>query len=260
MVSPIKLFEHSLESKQSSVDEYSSDEQFEMWFLASHMRNKKKERKYERITLLPNRKAHEETKFDKRYKANNRIAVFLSEFFPKRWLSEITAIFSRIDSQKLGIKSEEDRLCSYLGYIELYLVFRGLTLLDSTLQEINTRLSTHLIKSNVRTWKMRLLEITPDLRDHWKKIRASGHQIAITAAVIDMMNKELILTNCTEKEIFTIKHRALDIACKFAHYSKGRNVKNIEVWAWAICLKAVRDCIPKYFFLFSQISQLMNKK
>ncbi|MFX0087115.1 MAG: hypothetical protein ACFFAU_15810, partial [Candidatus Hodarchaeota archaeon] len=146
MVSPIKLFRHSLEMKQPSIDEYSSDEQFDIWFIGSLMRSKKKERKYERITLLHNRIKHEETKFDESYKANNRIAALLSEFFPKRWLLEITAIFRRIDSKKLGIKSEEDRICSYLGYIELYLAFRGLTLLNSTLQEINARLSTHLTK------------------------------------------------------------------------------------------------------------------
>ncbi|MFX0087762.1 MAG: hypothetical protein ACFFAU_19075, partial [Candidatus Hodarchaeota archaeon] len=88
-------------------------------------------------------------------------------------------------------------------------------------------------------------------KDHWKKIRAPAHQTAIIAVVIDMMNKELILNNCTKKEIFIIKHKALNIARKFVYYSKGRNIKNTEVWARAICLKAVRDCIPKYScFLF----------
>jgi hypothetical protein len=245
--SPIKFFDHLLESKKPSNNNYSSDEQFDTWFLGSLMRKKNYERKYDRIALLHNRITHEDTKFDERYQANKRIAALLSEFFPKRWLLEITAIFRSIDSQKVGVKSEEDRICAYLGYIELYLAFRGLTILDSTLQEINIRLSAYITKNNVRTWKIKLLQIIPELREHWKKIRAPTHQTAIIAAVIQVMNgKEFVLTNCPKKEIFTIKHMALTIARKFTRDPKARHVKNTEVWARAICLKALRDCIPKY--------------
>ncbi len=39
---------------------------------------------------------------------------------------------------------------------------------------------------------------------------------------------------------------SLENARKFAINPKARHVKNVEVWAYAICLKALKDCCPKY--------------
>ncbi len=247
MGSEPKYYERPIEIKQP-LDDHTSNEQRECtWFLGSLMRNGDKSvKKYERMTLLHNRLTHEVTKFDERYQANNGVAAQLSEFFPKQWLSEITANFRNINSYKLGIKSQEDRICSFLGYIELYLAFRGLTILNSTLEEINSSLCINLTKNSVRSWKMKLLRLIPELREQWKRIRAPTHQTAIIAAVVQIMNQELMLSTCTKDEIFTIKSMALENARKFAINPKARHVKNVEVWAFAICLKALKDCYPKY--------------
>jgi len=242
MGSPIQPKDYAFDTKIPLDDHSTSNEETNTWFLGSLMRNGDKlVKKYERITLLHNRITHEVTKFDERYKANKGVAAQLSEFFPKRWLSEITANFRNIDSYKLGIKSEEDRICSFLGYIELYLAFRGLTLLNSTLEEINNSLCINLTKNSVRSWKMKLLRLIPELRGQWKKIRAPTHQTAIIAAVIKVMNRELVLTHYSQEEIFHLKQKTLELTRKFAISSKARHVKNIEVWARAICLKALRD-------------------
>ena len=47
------------------------------------------------------------------------------------------------------IRSFKDRVCSFLGYIELYLSFRGLTILDSTLNEVNISLQVTTTKDDV---------------------------------------------------------------------------------------------------------------
>ena len=247
MGSEPKYYDRPIEIKQPLDDHCTSNEQTETWFLGSLMRNGDKSvKKYERMTLLHNRLTHEVTKFDERYQANNGVAAQLSEFFPKQWLSEITANFRNINSYKLGIKSEVDRVTSFLGYIELYLAFRGLTILNSTLEEINSSLCINLTKNSVRSWKMKLLRLIPELREQWKRIRAPTHQTAIIAAVVRIMNQELDLYTLTSKESFNVKQTALQIARKFIHSPKARHVKNVEVWAYAICLKALKDCYPKY--------------
>jgi len=242
MGSPLQPKDYAFDTKIPLDDHSTSNEQTETWFLGSLMRRGDKfVKEYERITLLHNRITHEVTKFDERYKANKGVAAQLSEFFPKRWLSEITANFRNIDSYKLGIKSEEDRICSFLGYIELYLAFRGLTLLNSTLGEINSSLCINLTKNSVRSWKMKLLRLNPELLGQWKQKRTPTRQTAIIAAVIKVMNRELILTYYSQEEIFHLKQKILTLARKFAISSKACHVKSVEVWARAICLKALRD-------------------
>ncbi|GAG87331.1 unnamed protein product, partial [marine sediment metagenome] len=130
------------------------------------------------------------------------------------------------------------------GYIELYLAFRRLTLLESTLKEINERLDTKITMNQVKSWKLKLLRMIPELRESWKKIRALSHQTAITGVVINSMNYELNLEECTKKEAFQIKQKALTIAREFIQTTKARHIKNIEMWARAICLKAIRDIKP----------------
>jgi len=240
---PIQPKDYSFDTKIPLDDHSTSNEQTDTWFLGSLMRKTDKfVKKYERITLLHNRITHEVTKYDERYQTNKGVAAQLSEFFPKRWLSEITANFRNVNSYKLGIKSEEDRICSFLGYIELYLAFRGLTLLKSTLEEINTSLHVNLTKNDVRFWKMKILRFFPALLKQWKKIRAPSHQTVLIGAVIRIMNQELVLYTLTPKESFKVKQTALQIARKFIHSPKARGVKNIEVWAQAVCAKALRDC------------------
>ena len=239
MGTPTRQIERNFITNQPSDDYSTSDEQYKTWFLGSLMHKiKTSQKEYERLSILHNRITQEETQFTERLQANMRVSSILSEFFPFKWLVEITAVFRKLDPAKLGIKTHQDRVSSYLGYIELYLTFRGLTLLDSTIIEINKSLNVDLSKNDVRNWKMKLLRFIPGLQEQWIKIRAKTHQTAIISTVVQVMNLELVLTDCSKEEIFQIKQTALEIARKFAETSKARHVKKPEVWARAICAKA----------------------
>ncbi|MHA2226766.1 MAG: hypothetical protein ACXAC8_16255 [Candidatus Hodarchaeales archaeon] len=219
----------------------SSAEQIETWFLGSLIRDKQfPSLHFKRLANLHNRITHKETHYDERTQVNTRIASQLGEFFPLKWLTEITASFREMNASKLGIKSYEDRVGCYLGYIDLYLIFRGLTLLDSTLQEINTTLNISLTQSNVRSWKLKLIRLIPNVQESWVKIRKQNRQIAFVSTVIQVMNRELILQDYTGDEIFQIKSACIQYAKKFVQTNKARFVKKMEVWAQAICLKAIR--------------------
>ena len=232
-----------------------SKEQMETWFLGSLMRVKKPQRDFIRLSSLHNRITHEETKFNDRLAANMRMASQLAEFFPFKWLLEITAAFRKINSSELGIKTFKDRACSYLGFIELYLTFRGLTLLDSTLTEINEFFDVNITKNEIRSWKLKILRIIPELRNQWIKIRAQTHQSALFSTVIHIMNKELALNDsCSQEEIFLIKQACLRIAREFVPTRKARYIKKPETWARAICAKAVREIFPdNSFFPFPHL-------
>ena len=241
MESPSKLVERQFERRSHSDDFHVSREQYETWFLGSLMRERSNNLpiSYNRLSTLHNQITHEETNYDDRFQVNMRIASQLSEFFPLKWLLEITTIFRKRDIVKLRINSYEDRVCLYLGYIELYLTFRGLTLLDSTLTEINRYLHVTITKSDVRGWKLKLIRIIPGLQERWIKVRGRNHQAAIISTVVYIMNKELLLEDCTKREIFQVKQTALIIARKFVTTDKARYVKKPEVWARAIILKAL---------------------
>ncbi|MFX0184548.1 MAG: hypothetical protein ACFE95_15815 [Candidatus Hodarchaeota archaeon] len=227
----------------------SINDQEDSWFLGSLMHTKGAcHRDYNRIVALHNRITHEETKFDDRFQSNRLVASKLEEFFPLKWLTEISAVFRRIEARKLGIKTYKDRLASYLGYIELYLTFRGLTLLDSTLTEINNSTGVSLTKNEVRSWKLKLLRIIPGLKEEWIKVRYQSHQTAIVSTVVQIMNQELKLKNCTKEEIFQIKQEVIKSALAFAKTNRARHAKKPEMWARAICLKALRITIPNYSF------------
>ncbi|UCG04105.1 MAG: hypothetical protein JSW11_08975 [Candidatus Heimdallarchaeota archaeon] len=248
METPSKLVERQFERKNQSDGFHISREQHETWFLGSLMRERDNRlpKAYNRISTLHNQITHEETNFDERFQLNMRITSQLSEFFPLKWLLEITAVFRKRDIIKLRINSYEDRVCSYLGYIELYLTFRGLTLLDSTLVEINRYLHVNINKNDVRSWKLKLIRIIPGLQEQWIKIRARNHQAAIISTVVHIMNKELVLENCTKEEVFQVKQTTLINARKFIKTDKARYVKKPEVWARAMITKALYQNLPSY--------------
>ncbi|UCG01098.1 MAG: hypothetical protein JSW11_15960 [Candidatus Heimdallarchaeota archaeon] len=233
------------ESEISCSKYQTSQEQIDTWFLGSLLHVKSPQKEFHRLSTLHNRITHEETKFDDRLQTNMRVASQLAEFFPFKWLLEITSVFRKTDSTLLGIKSLKDRVCSYLGFIELYLTFRGLTLLDSTLDEINHFFDLSINKNEVRTWKLKLLRIYPKLRKQWTQIRAQTHRSAFFSTVVLVMNDEMNLSNnYSKKEIFLIKQACLRIARKFISTPKARFIKKPEVWARAICVKAVREVLP----------------
>ncbi|MFX0085311.1 MAG: hypothetical protein ACFFAU_06530 [Candidatus Hodarchaeota archaeon] len=232
-------------------DHSQSQEQPDFWFLGSLIRMKKQLdggnlSKYYRIATIHNRITHEETNFDEKFQINYRIASQLSEFFPLKWLVEITASLRSIDANLIAIKSEEDRYAFYLGYIELYLAFRGLTLLESTLYEINSIYNLKFTMNSIRTWKMKLLRIIPGLLEQYKRIMIKTSQSSILNTVIHVMNHELVLNGCNKQEIFTVKQRALFLAKRFSKTRKARMTKKIEIWTQAICLKALKDVLPSH--------------
>lgn len=178
---------------------------------------------------------HEETKTDDRSQANRLLTTQLGEFFPLKWLVEITGIFQQI--KELGVKTYTDRVAAYLGYIEVCLTFRGLVLLNSTLVEITKSLGVKITKPEVRCWRVKLLRSIPRLKAKWVQIRTQTHQTALVSTVIQVMNQEFTLTKYTQEEIFQIKQEVLRLAQKYAVLAK--HIKKPEEWARAICLKAL---------------------
>ncbi|MFX0150023.1 MAG: hypothetical protein ACFFAJ_04525, partial [Candidatus Hodarchaeota archaeon] len=231
-----------------SEQEYSvTEEQEENWFLGSLINIRGAYYKdYKRLATLHNRITHEETKFDDRFQSNRLIAAKLVEFFPLKWLTEITLVFQRIEARQLGIKTYKDRVASYLSYIELYLTFRRLTLHDSTLAEINKSLEVSITKSEVRSWKLKLLRIIPGLKEEWIRVRYQSHQAVIISTVVQIMNLELNLDKCSKEIIFKIKQEVIRFARVFAKTSRAKHIKKPEMWARAICLKALRTIVPNY--------------
>lgn len=235
-------------------DSYLTEEQEPTWFAGTLMYGIKPFKdspvsiNFIRLATLHNKITSDDTNYTERFEANTILASQLSEFFPFKWLLEITAVFRKIPHTRLTIKTYRDRVCSYLGYIELYLTFRGLTLLDSTLIEINEslRVKKHIKMREVRNWKLRIIRVTPELKERWIKIRARAHQDVILSAVVKVMNTELAVIFCSKKEIFQVKQKCLGITKEFSSSPKSKHVKNHEVWARAICAKAVRSILPAY--------------
>ncbi|MHA2294203.1 MAG: hypothetical protein ACXACK_18740 [Candidatus Hodarchaeales archaeon] len=239
MVNPIEWF--------IADEEYShSCEQENSWFMGSLITEKRLSVDFRRLSIIHNWVTHEETHFDDRFKTNMRIAAQLSEYFPFKWLTEITAAFRTLNARKLGIKTYEDRLASYIGYIEIFLTFRGLTLSDTTLDEINISLNVKLTRDVIRSWKLKILRLDNSLREKWIKVRAQNHQAAILSTVIQVMNQELNLDSCSKEENFHIKQTCLLIARQFVASKRSVHIKKPEVWARAICLKAFRSITPDF--------------
>ncbi|MHA2244485.1 MAG: hypothetical protein ACXADY_05910 [Candidatus Hodarchaeales archaeon] len=93
---------------------------------------------------------------------------------------------------------------------------------------------------------MRLIRVIPGLRSQWVKIRSKTHQTSLFSTVVQVMNRELVLTGCSKEEIFHIKHECLRIARDFIATPEANHIKKPEVWARGICLKAFRDLLPDH--------------
>lgn len=233
------------EAHNRASEYQTSQEQIDTWFLGSLLPTNSPQKEFYRLSTIHNRITHEETKFDDRLQTNMRVASQLAEFFPFKWLLEITSVFRKTESNLLGIKSLKDRVCSYLGFIELYLTFRGLTILDSTLDEIGLFFDVKMTKNEVRTWKLKLLRIYPKVRQQWIEIRAQTHRTAFFSTVVRVMNNEMKLdTTYSKEKVFLTKQACLRIAREFNSTQKARFIKKPEVWARAVCLKAVRENLP----------------
>ncbi len=220
-----------------------SNEQTNTWALGSIIKGHSYREDFGRLTKLPNRITQEETKFNERLIANNRTASILTEFFPFKWLLEITSTFRKMDAKKLGVKTPRDRSLSYLGFVEIYLTSRGLTILNTSLEEINESLEIDppLTKNEIRNWKLKIIHLVPELREKWIRHRKQAHHLAIMSTVVQVMNHELDLTAYSKEQIFEIKQTALLTARKFVLNPKSRHIKKPEVWARVICLKAFKN-------------------
>ena len=163
---PSKIPEESPQLDFEKAFDSDSKEYENLWFTGTFMRADPLHSKYfYRLAHIHNRITKRETGTDNRFNANMEIARRLAEFFPLKWLHEITAIFKNAESSsKLIVKHHEDIILVYLGYIELLLIFRGLTLSDSTLQEISRSLSIEISRDQIRSTKMKLLKIFPLLK------------------------------------------------------------------------------------------------
>ncbi|MHA1994789.1 MAG: hypothetical protein ACW97Z_09630 [Candidatus Hodarchaeales archaeon] len=212
------------------------------WFLGSLIQfNNRVPSHFYRMRNIHNCITHEETGCDNRFHANDNIASRLVEFFPLKWLDNITNTFKNTKANELGVRQDEDRLYAYLAYIDLLLMFRGLILLDSTLEEINNTLDMKLTKHKLRTWRLNLLKIYPDLRKKWRSVRAKSPSRALLSTTIRVMNTEMNFDSYSQREIFDIKHQTLQYAQQFAVMERVTRIKRMETWVRALCLKAIRD-------------------
>ncbi len=233
----------SFESQDKVTDEIlARQDREDCWFLGTLIDfNKRVPSHFYRLKNIHNCITHEETGCDVRFQTNNNIACRLAEFFPLKWLNMITNCFKNTKAKELGVRQEDDRLYAYLAYIDLLLIFRGLKLLDSTLEEINTSLDVNLSKHRLRTWRLNLLKIYPDLRHKWKSVRSITPARTFLSTLIKVLNTEMNLQIYSTKEMFEIKHQALIYAQEFVKMDRIMRIKRIETWVRAICLKSVRD-------------------
>ena len=224
-----------------------TQEREDSWFLGSLIQiHDRVPSTFYRLRNVHNCITHEETGCDNRFRTNSMIASRLSEFFPIKWLDSITTTFKNTEAKELGVRQDEDRLYAYLAYIDLLLVFRGLILLDSTLEEINTSLNVKLTKHKLRTWRLNLLKIYPDLRNKWRNTRAKTPARAFLSTLLRVINTEIHFGNFSERDIFDIKHLALYYAHEFTEMDRVTRIKRMETWVRAICLKSIRDNNIKY--------------
>ena len=198
-----------------------------------------------RVALLHNQITHEETHFDRRFKENSWVSSLLSRFFPKCWLNEITVCY-RDSEINLGVRSFQNRISSYLGFIEVYLNFIGLTMLDSVIMEINQGFGLNINKQNIIKWKLKILSSIPELRKKYQIIQQNLQESSFIAICVKTMNEELVLAHCSQIEKFHIKQRVLILAREFISLGKIKFLKKPEIWIQAICIKAVRDTLPNH--------------
>lgn len=241
----------------SREDEIINNEQEHLWFLGSLIPSSPRKNNvkfnFQRQAKLHNQITYKATRYGPKLMENLRIAGCLSEFFPLKWLLEINDRFRQTNS--IAFRSEEDRVGAFLAFIECYLAFRNLIISETTLNEINQRLSLTISLADIRRWKARLLRIFPELAEHWKKIRSKRHQLILISCTIKCMNKELRLNGCSKAEIFRFKQRVLELAKEFGDLSQIKHIKRPEVWARAICFQVCRELYPE---LLSELFPCVN--
>ena len=229
---------------KSSSDQQ-SQERCESWFDGTLMQTERKTgSQFCRLARRHNQITHEETGFNLRFRTNNAIAMRLAEFYPLKWLNEISDVFRNTKPIKIGLRYNEDRIYAYLAYIDLLLIFRGLTILDSTLTEISKSLGVKLSRQKLRTYRLKLLRIYPDLKRKWLILRVHTPAKILLASAIQIMNNELVFPTSSHEEIFRIKQKALEYTKRLANMERIKHMKCPEVWARALCLKAFRELYP----------------
>ncbi|MHA1228651.1 MAG: hypothetical protein ACTSPV_18150, partial [Candidatus Hodarchaeales archaeon] len=206
---------------------------------------------------LHNQITRENTEYSERFEKNKKIASILSQFFPHKWLMEITKTFKEKPELNSNKRNIEDNLASFLGFIEIYLNFRNLTILESTIDEINSQFKIKLEKILIRHWKIKILRTFPELKKAYLKNFKSTHDSLFIGTVIKIMNEEMQLQGFSKKDVFKIKHRCLNFARELIKLGKTDRMKNHEIWARALCIKAFKDIFPNYS---TQIFPSLEKK
>ncbi|MFX0173417.1 MAG: hypothetical protein ACFE9L_16105 [Candidatus Hodarchaeota archaeon] len=234
----------ALDSTHSQGELSSSQEQEENWFTGTLISDLcVPQSDLSRLKSLHNRITHEETQNSDRFQNNLHVARQLSQFFPLKWMNTITKRLRTIESTKLGIRTREHRVGSYLGYLEIELNFKRMTIHDSTLAEINKALGTTLNKHTVRSWKLKFLRIIPELKKEWIEIRQEAHKVACVNTTVQVMNTKMVLNGYSKHELFKIKQKIFSLTKQFAETNRCKHIKKHEVWAQAICLRGIRTTV-----------------
>jgi len=175
--------------------------------------------------------------FNRGFLIEAKISLKLMEYFPIKWIYDINSTIKALGYKKFGIKSYKDIIYLYLGFIESYLNFRGLNLLDSTLIDIKLFFKLDIREKSVKTWKMKLIRLVPGLREKWVEFKSNQFQSAIFSNIIFILNKSLI--ECTQEELFHTKQRALSIARDLCNSTGSLYTRDPETLANEICFQVM---------------------
>lgn len=175
--------------------------------------------------------------FNTGFQIEEKISLKLMEYFPIKWINDINSTIKTLGYKRFGIKSDKDIICLFLGLIELYLNFRGLTILDSTLIEIKMSFKLDIREKSVKNWKMKLIRLVPGLREKWFDFKSNQFQSAIFSNIILILNKSL--TEFTQEELFHTKQRALSIARDLCNSTGSLYTKDPETLADEICFQVM---------------------
>jgi len=173
--------------------------------------------------------------FDKGILIEGKISLKLMEYFPIKWINDINSTIKTLGSKRFGLKSVADIISLYLGFIELNLTLRGLTLSASTLTDIKSFFEIDITEKSVKIWKMKIIQIVPELKKNWFKFKSNQFQSAIFANIILILNRSL--TECTQEELFHTKQRALSIARDLCKSAGNMHTRDPETLANEICFQ-----------------------
>jgi hypothetical protein len=177
--------------------------------------------------------------FNTEFQIEGKISLKLMEYFPIKWVNDINSTIKALRYKRFGIKSDKDIIYLYLGFIELYLNFRGLALLDSTLIDIKLFFKLDIRENSVKNWKMKLIRLVPGLREKWFEFKSNQFQSAIFSNIIFILNKSL--TECTQEELFHTKQKALSIARDLCNSTSSLYTRDPETLANEICFQAMNN-------------------